>query len=363
MTIGNLLSPYVSVRGYITRSMLLNRDEIERLASTRSVREMWDALKNSLMGSYLGDDVPSDEAALRGEMIRLLHTLFSSFARILSKERRKYLSLLLLEVEMDILKSLIHQWVEGKRVEDAASTPRSPLFTGETLERIASAGHPVSFQEALPLPAWLVEGLAGLLTENVKMEPHLRMIRLYWWLDSRFYLHLWKEAEKFGAEQSSLSRVLGVRIDLINLERIIRGRVRDLSSGEIKDNLIDVFYGVSRQELSQATEAETLEAVKAGLENSPYSTLLERAVSSFSETGKLEGVSAVFKEFEVNDLKRFLATEALPFSPASDFSMAMLAALLMLEMMQMEVLERIFRARIQNLSKEETLNLVSFFDL
>lgn len=361
--IANLLSPYASVRAYIARSMLLKREEIERLASTRSIREMWDVLRNTPMGSYLGDEVPSDESTFRTEMFSFVHTLFSSFARILGKERREYLSLFLLEVEMDILKSLIHRWIDGKRVEDAASVSMSPLFTEETLDKITSAAHPVSFQEALPLPGWMVEGLAELLSEAAKAESHLRIIHVYWQLDSRYYSHLWKEAEKFGGEQASLRRVLGVKIDLTNLERIIRGRVRGVSAEEIRENLIDVFYGISREEMSRAAEAETLELFRSSLESSPYGDLVERSVSLFSERRKLEAVSTVFREFEVDDLKRYLVTDPLPLTPASDFSMAMLAALLRLEMIQIEVLERLFRAKIYKLSKEQTLNLVAFYNL
>ena len=362
MTIPNMLRPYVTVRAFITRSMLLNGEEIEHLASTRSTREMWDALKNTLIGTYLGEDVPSDEAAFRTQMIMLLHRLFSSFARALNTEKREYFSLFLLEVELNILKSLIQQWVKGKQVEDTGSIPRSPLFTTETLDKIASAAHPVSFQEALPLPSWMVEGLTGLLTETAKMEPRLRMIRLYRHLDSRYYSHLWTEAKRFGGQEASIRRVFGVRMDLMNLERVIRGVVRGIPREEVEENLIDLSFGLSREELSQATEAKTLESSKSALENSPYADLLEKAVSAFSETGKLEAMSMVFREFEVDNLNRFLVTEPLPLSPASDFSMAMLVALLRLEMMQTEILERIFRARIYKLSKEETLNLVAFFN-
>ncbi|MFQ5950803.1 MAG: hypothetical protein ACE5KH_01805, partial [Candidatus Geothermarchaeales archaeon] len=130
-TIANLVTPYTSVRGYITRSMLMVREEIEHLASTRSTREMWEALKEALLGSYLSENVPSNEVAFRTEMIGLLHQLFSSIARVLNKEKREYLSAFLLELDMDILKSVIHQWVDGGLARDTTSIPRSPLFTRE----------------------------------------------------------------------------------------------------------------------------------------------------------------------------------------------------------------------------------------
>ncbi|MFQ5870740.1 MAG: V-type ATPase subunit [Candidatus Geothermarchaeales archaeon] len=361
--ITNLMTPYTSVRGFITLSMLLKREQIEQLASTRSTREMWDILKDTLMGSYLSVDAPSDEQAFQTEMISLLHTQFSSFSRVLGREKRKYLSLFLLEVEIDILKSVIHQWVEGGQVGEEMSIPGSSLFTREVMNRATSAQHPTSFQEALPLPGWTIEGLARLLIESAGMPPPLRMTRVSWSLDSRYYQYLWKTARKFASERASLGKVLGVRIDLTNLERIIRGRVLGFSTHEMKENLIDISYGVSREELSQATEAETLEAVRSTLETSPYGDLVERGVSSFLEVGKLEAVSAVFKRFEVENLKKLILMDPVPLTAVSNFSMAMLAALLRLGIIQMRVLERIFRARISGLDEEQTLSLVTFFDL
>ncbi|NIM44285.1 MAG: hypothetical protein GTN80_00995 [Nitrososphaeria archaeon] len=341
---------YDTTRARTLRSLLLTQESLDALASARGVREVIMLLDASSLRDYLDLTGVDDETSFRSALSNYLHRVFDSLTVLTSDFERYFLDLYPLRRELEVYKQILGLWLQGRLEEDRDSIPSTQIFSEKVLDTFS--GRDAFTLVDIPLPTPLLRGLPTKISEVRSETTPEGINEVFNLLDKNYYTLLWDTA--IGqADASLLKELIGLEIDVTNIERVLRGLNLNIEREKIVKQLIPIYFRISEEALTSVLRSRSVEEAFLNLPSTRYDELLQSAFSAFSESSRVSEFSYSFKSFIIRNMYRFFSRKS--------FSVSILAALLRLELFQIDVLETIYRSKSIGLDKEDTLNLIRYF--
>lgn len=254
------------------KSRLLTDSEIEEIASLRSVPEVVAYLAHHRGYSELFSSVDSTMMH-RGNMEKILTlSRYKDFAKLYNFatiKQRKYLQLFFMKYEVALLKSVLRQIFEGKKVsiDHSILGPYFIKFSKIPLNELSDIDSVEQFLEALKNtkfygPLKRVHELSGAALFDYELC-----------LDVLQFTLVWKNKGKYlsGNDLRVVTEDYGYRIDIINIQWIYRIKsYYNVTNADIYSYLIPINYKLKKSEIKALVEAENISDMTSLLNSTYY---------------------------------------------------------------------------------------------
>jgi V/A-type H+-transporting ATPase subunit C len=209
---------FINAKARAMRSFLLSPGEYHRLAHTASAGDFFDTLSQTSYGT-LAESLKR-ESAVRGE--KILRDAEMERARKLEKSSRgkvkELIRFFVQERELEHVKLLLRYWHAGER---------------ESMKKAAEAMDLAGFtSEELPGPDEMAKLLSGtpfygaVLRSMPDYEKNRTLFPIELAIDRDYFQRFWEFSEGLaGDDRALVQRIMGIEIDLRNLDWIRRSRI------------------------------------------------------------------------------------------------------------------------------------------
>lgn len=266
----------------------LSEDQFKELAAQERVSEAVRYLKGFAPYREIFEGI--DDKDLHRAVIeqRLELSVYREFARLYqfaNVKQRHFLDLYFMHYEIDILKTCLRNAV-GHREERRDLSLFKEFFQRHAsidLIRLSEAGSLQEFIDGLKGSPYY-EPLHSLLQKGHESMPACENA-----LDMLYFKAIWRAKDKFLSKEEGkiIAQCFGTRMDMLNIQWICRSRkYYRLSPGEIIAMIIPISLHLTKKEIREMAEAESVDQVLALAGRSWY--------------GKLEGIKDLDKERRVN---------------------------------------------------------------
>ncbi len=196
----------------------------------------------------------------------------------------------------------------------------------------------------------LLDGLASDLQDKLsflqdteqlsdKMIPRVESM-----IDRYFFQQVWKKSSQLsGYDRANVRKIVGLQIDLINIEIILRSKILKVSSDLVEDMLIPIYYRI-KDILSTMLNLRTAQEVLNVLHDTIYQEVTDRIREHYEQTQSLQGFQRRIKEFYLVQVQRSIRGNA--------FHAGLLIGFLALKENELRNLRIIYEGILEGLGKD-----------
>lgn len=349
--VSQYVQPYSFVRARSLRSLLTKPGKIEELISSTD-QGFTQILSSHSLSEYYDLANVSSDIELKYELSKYIKNIYNSTTLLSSEKEKAFLNLYSSSVDVLTYKLLIAKWLKGDPDPDTSSIPKTTIFDDELINKILTSKDTYSLTNIKGLEK-ITHGLESILEEARLSKNTSDINKIYYELEHKFYKSLLYEAKKIKSE--SLERFLKIEIDLLNLEKIIRGLNLGVNPVVIQSQLIPIQYKMHDDIIKNISNFKDAFSFLQSLDIPEYKDVIDVTINTLNDDFNPIKIRNVFRNYLVKYASKAFSKEM--------FSVTLIASLIKLQLFQIEVLETIFRGKQLNLENDKISTLVEYFEL
>lgn len=153
---------------------------------------------------------------------------------------------------------------------------------------------------------WVIEALKSVIPEYEKQKNVLLLENA---LDQSYYKHLWNTMipSQYKRDRKVAQKIIGMEIDLININIILRSKLLNFPPDDILPQLIPINYRLNHT-LTQAAKASSFSEANESLQTTIYSDLVQAIYRDYKEKEKsIDKIEQLQQEWFIQSLFAILA--------------------------------------------------------
>ena len=257
------------------RAKQLNNGDYEQLLSKGSVSEFASYLKNNTSYSDIFQNI-NEKSLHRAEIEELLNIHFENLVKkvyvFLNGENRKFLEIIFLRQEIELLKDVLRKLNAGKSIGEYVGTGFfAKHFSIDPVKAFDVANK-----------SELIEAVRGtkyeqLISKNISTKDNENnTFTMEMTLDMHYFISAWKMKDKVlgKTDRKLVTYMLGSEIDCLNIMWIYRcKRYYSMPKEYIYTNLIPIRYKLKKSDITEMVESEKLADMVERAANTGYKSL------------------------------------------------------------------------------------------
>ena len=300
---------YINARIKARKGQLLSAADYERLL-TSSLNEGLMYLQDSPRYSDTFTNLDPTSSNFTRNLENLLdESLYSEIITLIKdtpKKAREFIEFYLKKSYVNALKQVIRR-IHMKEIEEI-SIEDFFVATPEEKTELIVISKTESIEELIQKlqTPWVIQAMKSALTEYIHQESILLLENA---LDQAFYEQLWQGVipKLDGRDKKVARKIIGMEIDLLNMNMILRGKVLNLSPQVISNQLIPINYRLGST-LAFAEQASSFSDAVDGLQDTVYSDLIRAINRDYKEKGNsLANMEQLQQEWFIQALLILLA--------------------------------------------------------
>ena len=278
---------FINARIKARKGQLLTAADYERLLSS-TLFEGLTYLQDTPRYKELSISVDSNSTDFPKKIEKILYrNVYSEIFALVKdapEKARDLIKFYLKKSHVDALKNIIRQ-IHTKEIE-FLSLEEFFVATSEEKTELTIISEAESIEtliQKLQTP-WVVEALRSAIDEYKKQE---NVLLLEYALDQFFYKQLWDNIipSQDGKDRKVAQKIIGMEIDLNNINMILRCKILNIPPDEIIPPLIPINYRLGSS-LTQAVEACSFSDAIENLQGTVYSDLVQAIYRDYREKDK-----------------------------------------------------------------------------
>ena len=257
---------------------LLTNEQYTDIAGLTTIPELVTYLKSNPSYAPLFSNI-NDRDIHRIDLEKILsNSLYSDFTRLYKFadfKQKQFLDLYFLRYEIAIVKECLCSVFDEKSEPLHISQFHSFFNSHSKIDVLILATAPTISE--------FIEGLKESdlyqIFTQLSQYPNASLLDYEMHLDLYYFTQFWKNRKKFlsGNDLEAITRIYGRKIDLLNIQWIIRAKKNfQLTPAEIYSFIIPIQYKLKKQEFSLLVEADSLDTVSSVIRNCYYGKHIEQ---------------------------------------------------------------------------------------
>ena len=338
---------YVVSRIRVMNSRLLKEPRLNALIESYTAEDVIASFEGTIYEQYM----PSGNSLLEVELAlnKSLAETYNKIVKMSPSTAKNFFSWVQARYDIENLKAILAAKIAEKETGE--------LFPGtfsETLnQRLIDAA---SLSEAIEL---LKNTKFEKIIESISSNPSL--IEVERALDKYLYEELLSKgriiilATNAGVinDDKFLTEIYARQADLINIKLVLRAKLDNISSEEIKNIVLKNRFNLDEKTLNSIIEADSVPSVISALEATDYFEPLNEQVNEFNRSGKLFLLEKALDQFYFKKIKSIFYKQSFGLSP--------IACFLTLKELEIRNLKTIMKGIQSSLPKQQIQDLVIFF--
>lgn len=282
------LVPYLQLGAKVSawEANLLSEARLDELNEAPEIEQIFTALEDTQYQPYIGDislegeiDVVETEESFNS----FLRDRYAELLEIVPEEREDVVRDVIGIVDVRNLKGImtgISEDLTEEKIENMLIP--SPTLPEDKLEMLLSAeslDRLLEYLKGSPYHGPLSEALE----ERYDEEGIPSLIRA---LDKTYHKNLWRAVKEKKAQRSVLEKIIGTKLDIINIKLILRLKKEETHPERIGDFLVPP-YQLSDEQIKDMTVAEDTSSASEIIMDTVYGLAVQEGITQFEETDSL----------------------------------------------------------------------------
>ncbi len=347
-TTGAMTYAYIYAKIRALSSNLLHLADYEQLLNTTTAEEYLRVLStlgyeetiNDLLADT-GGSLPTLRQFDRALTWQLTHQMKKLITSAVPPKTREFISIYLDKYYFESLKAIIESrlaQIPSDRVKPFVLVAKPEQE--EKLYQLLEIENMSLLLDALPSD--LQEQLAFLQDTDQLSDQMIPKVESM--IDRYFFQQVWRKSSQLsGYDRANVRKIVGLQIDLINIEILLRSKILKVSSEQVEDMLIPIYYRI-KDILPTMLNLRTALEVLNVLHDTVYQEVTDRIREHYEQRHSLQGFQRRIKEFYLVQIQRSIRGNA--------FHAGLLIGFLALKENELRNLRIIYEGILENLGKD-----------
>lgn len=291
------LIPYVGLGAKVSawEANLISESRLDELSEAPNIEQIFTLLEDTQYQLYIGGVSREGEINVVGieeSFNSFLRDRYAELLEIVPEERKDVVEKTIGIVDLRNLKGIItgiSEDVSKEKIENMLVP--SPTFPEDKLEMLLQAESLDKLLEYLKESEYY-KPLSEALEEKYDEMGISSLIRA---LDKTYYKTLWEDVKGKKAQRSVLEKIIGAKLDVINIKLILRMKKEETHPEKISEFLVP-FHHLSDEQINNMTVAEDIQSSGEIVTDTFYGPAVQEGLTEFEETGSLFSLEKTLDE-------------------------------------------------------------------